>query len=136
MNGSFLKAKFALRVYLMTTLSCLLNMVAGNLLLISLQHLWLASRVGLVCSGGFALFSLRTLKLVKNKYYLAVYVFVATTVVDFMTHESHFGGAYSEALSTGLCAALLSLIGSFILDRSPALDDVTTSAGESVEGLG
>lgn len=119
MGGSLPRTKFSLRVFVMTTLSCTMNMVTGNMLLISPQHLVIASKVGLVCAGGFILVSLTTNSLMRSKYFLAGYVFAATTVVDFFSHASHFGNDYAEALSTGLCAALLSLLGSFILDRQP-----------------
>ncbi len=122
MNWSNRKTKFSARVYVMTTLSCMFNMVMGNMLLISTKHFIIASKVGLVCAGGFALVSLTTSKLIQSKYFLATYVFAATAVVDFFTHKSHFGNDYAEAFATGLCAALLSLIGSFILDRKPQLD--------------
>ena len=47
----------------------------------------------------------------RSKYFLAGYVFAATTVVDFFLMR--------HTLATGLWAALLSLLGSFILDRKP-----------------
>ena len=99
----------------MTTFSCMVNMVSGKILLMSMKHFIIASKVGLVCSGGFILVSLITSKLVKNKYFLAGYVFLATALIDYFTHYSHFGNQYTEAISTGLVASLISIIVSFIL---------------------
>ena len=117
MNWSILKTKFFLRVYLMVTFSCMVNMVSGKILLISMKHFIIASKVGLVCAGGFALVTLLTSKLMQNKYFLAGYVFLATGVIDYFTHPTHFGAHYTEAVTTGLGAALISILVSFILDK-------------------
>ena len=118
MNWSILKTKFFLRVYLMVTFSCMVNMVSGKILLISMKHFIIASKVGLVCAGGFALVTLLTSKLMQNKYFLAGYVFLATGVIDYFTHPTHFGNHYTEAVTTGLGAALISIIVSFVLDKN------------------
>ena len=101
----------------MTTFSCMINMVSGHILIMSMKHFIIASKVGLVCAGGFGLVSLATSKLVQNKYFLAGYVFTATTIIDYFTHPSHFGNEYTEAIVTGLTAALISIIVSYILDK-------------------
>ena len=117
MNWSILKTKFSLRVYLMTTFSCMVNMVSGRINLMSLKHFIIASKVGLVCAGGFILITLATVKLMHNKYFLAGYVFTATAIIDYFTHPTHFGNHYTEAVATGLTASLISIIVSFVLDK-------------------
>ena len=82
MGESLLMTKFSLRIFAMMTLSCMMNMVTGNMLLISPQHLVLASKVGLTCVGGFILVSLTTNRSMRSKYFLTGYVFAVTTVLD------------------------------------------------------
>ena len=117
MNWSILKTKFSIRVFLMTTFSCMVNMVSGNILIASIKHLIIASKVGAVCALGFGLTSLMTNKLLNNKFYLAGYVFLATAVIDYFTHPTHFGGPYTEAITTGLVAAFISIMVSYIMDK-------------------
>jgi len=38
-------------------------------------------------------------------------------VIDYFTHPTHFGNHYTEAVTTGLGAALISILVSFILDK-------------------
>lgn len=117
MNWSITKTKFSIRVYLMVTFSCMVNMVSGHIAVMSMKHFIIASKVGLVCAVGFALTSLITNKLLQNKFYLAGYVFLATGIIDFFTHASHFGNEYTEAIVTGLVAAIISIIVSFIIEK-------------------
>ena len=117
MNWSITKTKFSIRVYLMVTFSCMVNMVSGHIAIMSMKHFIIASKVGLVCAVGFALTSLITNKLLQNKFYLAGYVFLATGIIDFFTHASHFGNEYTEAIVTGLVAAIISIIVSFIIEK-------------------
>ena len=84
MNWSITKTKFSIRVYLMVTFSCMVNMVSGHIAVMSMKHFIIASKVGLVCAVGFALTSLITNKLLQNKFYLAGYVFLATGIIDFL----------------------------------------------------
>ena len=117
MNWSIAKTKFSIRVYLMTTFSCMVNTVSGHIVLMSLKHFIIASKVGLVCAAGFGLTSLATSKLMQNKYFLAGYVFLATSIIDYFTHPSHFGNEYTEAIVTGLSAAIISIIVSFVIEK-------------------
>ena len=101
----------------MTTFSCMVNMVSGHILLMSLKHFIIASKVGIVCAAGFGITSLFTSKLIQNKFFLAGYVFTATAIIDYFTHPSHFGNEYTEAIVTGLTAAIISLIVSVLMEK-------------------
>ena len=89
------KTKFSIRVFSQTFLSCMFFMVQGKFLLITLGHVAVAAQVGAICLAGF--------------------VFIATFIADYISHPTHFGEHYTEALFTAAGAALISLFISFTI---------------------
>lgn len=88
--------------------ACLLTMVQGNPLALTLTHWAVASQTGLI-SGSIAT---AALFLARKRQRLAVAVVLALTtmLVDYFSHPSHFGALFAEAIVTGLAAGALSLI--------------------------
>ena len=93
--------------------ACLLTMVQGNLLTLTLGHWLIASRTGLV-SGTIATAAL-WLAGSRRRWMVALLLGVLTFAVDYWSHPSHFGGAATEAVATGVAAGVLSaLVGKVI----------------------
>ena len=97
------------------TPACLMLMVQGNVLALGLPHwqtaLKTAGIVGIILVV-FS-FSAKTKAVSDNKYSMAGVVALATTLVDFNVHPSHYSGETTEALMTGIAAGLLWLLVSF-----------------------
>jgi hypothetical protein len=88
--------------------ACLLTMVQGNVLALTLGHWLIASRTGVV-AGIFA--TLVTLFVrIRSKWMIAGMLCLITATVDYFTHPTHFGVAVAEAVVTGLAAGGLSLL--------------------------
>jgi len=109
------KTKFSIRVFSQTFLSCMFFMVQGKFLLITLGHVAVAAQVGAICTAAFILINRFSLVLLENKWYLAGFVFTATFIADYISHPTHFGEHYTEALYTAAGAALISLFISFTI---------------------
>ena len=99
------RRNFAIRIFSQSSLSCLIFMVQGNFLLLTIGHIGVAAQVGAICSVIFVLIYKYSINFLRNKWYLAIAVFVITTIVDYFSHPSHFGEHYTEAVVTGLGAA-------------------------------
>jgi hypothetical protein len=95
--------------------ACLITMVQGNLLAITLGHWLIASRTGLL-SGAIATAALFVAGW-KRRSLVALVLGVATFAVDYWSHPSHFGGAVMEAVVTALAASALSLLVGKLLAR-------------------
>ena len=91
-----------------STTACLVMMVQGNMLAITLGHLAIASQTG-VAAGAVA-----TLVLIaarnRTRWVISVVLGVVTASVDFFVHPGQFGPVFAEALATGLGAGLLSFL--------------------------
>jgi len=109
------KTKFSIRVFSQTFLSCMFFMVQGKFMLITLGHVAVAAQVGAICTAAFVLINRFSLALLENKWYLAGFVFTATFFADYISHPTHFGEHYTEALYTAAGAALISLFISFTI---------------------
>ena len=109
------RRNFAIRIFSQSSLSCLIFMVQGNFLLLTIGHIGVAAQVGAICSLIFILIYKYSINFLRNKWYLATAVFIITTIVDYFSHPSHFGEHYTEAVVTGLGAAAISLFISFFL---------------------
>ena len=109
------KTKFSIRVFFQTFLSCMFFMVQGKFLLITLGHIAVAAQVGAICTAAFILINRFSLKLLESKWYLAGFVFAATFIADYLSHPTHFGEHYTEALYTAAGAALISLFFSYTI---------------------
>jgi hypothetical protein len=93
-----------------STTSCLVMMTQGNLLAITLGHWSKALQVGLIASvATLAVVIYGNKDWSDNKFAMAGVIGFFTAVADLFTHPTHFGGASTEAICTGIGAGLLCL---------------------------
>lgn len=96
-----------------STTACLVTMVQGNLLALTLSHWLIASQTGLVAGTVASIAILATRA--RNRWLVSALLGVVTTVVDYFVHPGNFGAVAVEAIFTGLGAALLSyLVGAIV----------------------
>ena len=91
-----------------STTACLVTMVQGNFLAIALGHLAIASQTGMV-AGLLAAITLAMAKTDK-RWVISAVLGIATAVVDYFVHPGMFGTVATEAIVTGLAAAILSYL--------------------------
>lgn len=91
-----------------STTACLVTMVQGNLLALTLSHLLIASQTGIVAGtiASVALFLGRNSK----RWVVSLALGTATAVVDYFVHPGMFGPVALEAIVTGIAAAALSYL--------------------------
>lgn len=89
-----------------STAACLVTMLQGNLLALTASHLLIASQTGLIAGTitAVGLFIAKT----RNRWLITIGLGVTTGIVDFYVHPGMFGAVATEAIVTGLAAALLS----------------------------
>lgn len=95
--------------------ACLVTMVQGNLLAITLGHLAVALQTGVVAGaivGAILIFWERG-----KPWLVSALLGVVTAVVDFFVHEGQFGSLFTEALVTGFGAFFLSWFAGALLRR-------------------
>ena len=102
-----------------STMACLVAMVQGNLLALTLSHLLIASQTGVI-AGAIATVGIVAAK-VNQRWKISVILGLATAVVDFYVHPGMFGAAATEAIVTGIGAALLSFLFGFLLTQFRAI---------------
>jgi hypothetical protein len=108
-----------------STTACLVTMVQGNLLAVTLTHWLIAARVG-VLAGGIATVAILVSR-TQKPWIIATALGGITAVVDFFAHPGGFGPALAEPVVTGLGAALLSfLVGALF----PRLRRASRGSGE------
>jgi len=96
-----------------STAACLVAMVQGNLLALSLSHWVIASRTGVI--AGVVATTALLLARTNKRWVIAVVLGAITAGVDYFAHPAMFGPFAVEAVVTGLGAALLSyLVGAVI----------------------
>lgn len=95
--------------------ACLVTMVQGNLLALGLSHWIIASQTGLI--AGTAAAAAITFTKIRNRWVIAATLGVLTFAVDYFMHPGMFGSAATEAVVTGLGAAVLSWIVGAVLAR-------------------
>ena len=88
------------------TVACLVTMVQGNVFAIGVGHLIIASQTGLT-AGTAATIAVLLAKPHKRGF-IAFILGVVTTVADYLVHPGMFGSVFTEAIVTGVGAALLS----------------------------
>jgi hypothetical protein len=88
------------------TVACLVTMVQGNVLAIGVGHLMLAFQTGLT-AGTAATIAVLLAKPHKRGF-IALILGVMTTVADYLLHPGMFGSVFTEAIVTGVGAAILS----------------------------
>lgn len=91
-----------------STTACLVTMVQGNFLALTMGHLLVASQTG-VFAGVLAAVTLAFAN-TNRRWVIAVVVGVTTGIVDYLVHPGMFGSVATEAIVTGLAAAVLSYI--------------------------
>ena len=87
---------------------CLVTMVQGNLLVVTAAHLIIASQTGLI-AGAIAALGLYFAR-ANTRLVISMTLGVITTVVDYLVHPGMFGSAVTEAVVTGVGAAILSYL--------------------------
>ena len=95
--------------------ACLVTMVQGNLLLLGVGHWITASQTGLFAGATAA--AAITLTNIQNRLVMSILLGVLTAVVDYFVHEGMFGSAVTEAIVTGIGAAVLSYLVGTMLER-------------------
>jgi hypothetical protein len=91
-----------------STTACLVTMVQGNFLALTLGHLFIASQTGLI-AGAIAAVTLAFAK-TDRRWVVSLVLGVTTAVVDYFVHPGMFGTVVTEAIVTGLAAAVLSYL--------------------------
>lgn len=91
-----------------STTACLVTMVQGNLLALTLGHLLVASQTGIIAGiiAAIALYLSRS----TGRWIVSAVLGIATAIVDFFVHPGMFGPVFLEAAVTGIAAALLSYV--------------------------
>jgi hypothetical protein len=93
--------------------ACLVTMVQGNMLVVTAARLLVASQTGLI-AGAIAALGLYFAR-ASTRLAISITLGVVTAVVDYLVHPGMFGTVVTEALVTGVGAAVLSyLIGTAI----------------------
>ena len=94
-------------------LSCMLFMVQGNITSLTSKHMIIATKTGTITGLLVVLMSF-----IPFKFYLKLplLMFIGCFIADLLTHPTHFGSNYTEALYTALLAAIFS----YIITLSPA----------------
>lgn len=108
-----------------STMACLVTMVQGNLLALTMGHLLVASQTGVI-AGAIATVGIVASK-TNQRWKISLILGLATGVVDYFVHPGMFGTAATEAIVTGIGAAVLShLVGGLIslLKTKPDKDAV------------
>ena len=86
--------------------ACLVTMVQGNILALTVTHLVTASQTGIVAGviASLAIVAART----RRRWIISAVLGIATGFVDYFMHPGMFGSGATEAVVTGSGAALLS----------------------------
>ena len=91
-----------------STAACMLAMVQGNILALTIGHLMIALQTGLI--AGSIAFAISMLARGRKVWVTPLLLGVSTAAVDYFVHPSNFGTAATEALVTGLVAGLLAAL--------------------------
>jgi hypothetical protein len=102
------KAKSLVEGVSESTVACLLAMVQGNILALTISHLAVAAQTGVI-AGVLALVFGLVIRL-KSRWTTPALLGLCTAVVDYQVHPGSFGGAAGEAIVTGIVAGVLSYL--------------------------
>ena len=91
-----------------STTACLVTMVQGNVLALGLTHVLIASQTGII-AGTIAYIAILFAKAGK-RWMVSIILGLATGIVDFFVHPGMFGTVATEAVVTGVGAAVLSFL--------------------------
>ena len=95
------------------TAACLVTMVQGNLLALTLTHWLIASQTGIL--AGFVASVTLLLARTDKRWIIAILLGIVTAVVDWIIHPGMFGTAATEAIVTGTGAAILSYLAGSVM---------------------
>jgi hypothetical protein len=88
--------------------ACLVTMVQGNVLAVTVSHLLIATQTGVV--AGVATAAGLLIARTDKRWVVALVIGIATTIVDYFVHPGMFGTAVSEAIVTGIVAGMFSYL--------------------------
>lgn len=94
-------------------LSCMLVMVQGDVSSLTSKHAMIATKTGSITGGLVLLMSFIPVKFYMK---LPVFMFIGCFIADYISHPTHFGSHFSEALVTASMAAIFS----YVISLSPA----------------
>tara|TARA_R100001163_G_scaffold50577_1_gene38032 strand:+ start:337 stop:705 length:369 start_codon:yes stop_codon:yes gene_type:complete len=94
-------------------LSCMIFMVQGNVLQLTSKHALIATRTGIITGALVVMMSFIPWKF---HFKLPILMFIGCFIADILSHPTHFGPDWSEAL----CTALLAAVFSYVITLSPA----------------
>ena len=95
------------------TTACLITMVQGNVLALGLGHWLVASQTG-IAAGSITAAAI-VLSKTDKRWLISLLLGLVTAVVDYIVHPGMFGTVATEAIVTGIGAAILSyLVGTVI----------------------
>jgi hypothetical protein len=93
---------------------CMILMVQGNLMGLTLGHLLIASKTGtLAMSPVLAVTVTRYGRLLANRWISSSVLAICAFIADAIIHESHYPGEYTEAVLTGIGAFVFSVFISY-----------------------
>ena len=98
-----------------STTACLVTMVQGNILALGVSHILIASQTGII-AGTIAYIAILFAKTGKQ-WIVSIILGLATGIVDFFVHPGMFGTVATEAVVTGLGAAILSYLVGIAIQR-------------------
>lgn len=98
-----------------STTACLITMVQGNFLALTVGHLLIASQTGVI-AGAIAAVTLTVAK-TDRRWIVSIVLGMSTGVVDYFVHPGMFGTIVTEAVVTGIAAALLSYVAGTVARR-------------------
>ncbi len=95
------------------TAACLITMVQGNLLALGISHWLIASQTG-VAAGSITAAAILISK-TNKRWAISLLLGLITAVVDYFVHPGMFGTVVTEAVVTGIGAAVLSYLAGMII---------------------
>lgn len=98
-----------------STMACVVTMSQGNLLAMTMGHLLMAAETGII-AGTLAAISIHVAH-AKRRWMISAILGLLTGIVDFFVHPGTFGPAATEAIVTGLGAAILSYTIGFLVAK-------------------
>ena len=109
--------------------ACLVTMVQGNLLAVTLAHWLVAAETGFIAGmiTSAALVAWKTSK----AWVIALMLGIVTTITDYIVHPGGFGPAFMEAAVTGGGAAALSFAVAVSLRSFVGQQDLTKGAAQN-----
>lgn len=108
------KAKPLIEYFTESTTACLVTMVQGNMLLMTIGHIGVAIETGIF--AGAATFLIALFAKVNRRGMIALLLGITTSLVDFLVHPGMFGSIATEAIVTGTGAGILSYLVSYLIE--------------------